>query len=117
MNEKSKKTRMPAIIGAVVLALGILTILICYLIENISSCNNSSCVYSLTGYFVPLVCLVIVVPYGLSLTTSGVVYYLIDKYIPIKKSHPYLWSLLLSAILFYPAHELVAYVVRLFLFR
>ena len=119
MNGKSsKKTWQPAVVGLTISILGILVLLIC---NTIDTCNDSSCVYSVVGYFIPLACLEIVVPYGISLTASGVIYYLFDKFILSKKNcinkdYSFLLSFLMSVMLFYPAHELVAYVIRLILF-
>ena len=118
MNDsKNQKTWMPAIIGVAIFILGIL----CSFTGKMFPCNNSSCVYSFTGYILPLLSLEAIIPYGISLAVSGGTYYLSDKFILSKKrtgkDHPFLWSLLLSIILFYPVHELVHYVVYLILFK
>ena len=112
MNDsKNQKIWMPAIIGVAILMLGIL----CIFTGKMFPCNSSSCVYSFTGYVLPLLGLGVIVPYGISLTVSGGTYYLFDKFILSKKrtgkDHPFLWSLLLSIILFYPVYALVNYVV------
>ena len=118
MNDsKNQKMWMPAIIGVAIFVLGIF----CSFTSKMFPCNNSSCVYSFTGYVLPLLSLEVIVPYGISLAVSGSAYYLFDKFILSKKrtgkDHPFLWSLLLSVILFYPVHELVHYVVYLILFK
>lgn len=118
-NSKNRKIWMPAIIGVAIFIFGVLTILIC---NNLSTCNSTSCVYGFVEYIIPMVCLEFIVPYGISLAMSGGAYYLFDKFILSKKNrtgkdHPFLWSLLLSIILFYPAHELVDYAMCLILFK
>ena len=116
-NGKKQKLWMPAMVGVAIFILGIL----CSFTGKMFPCNNSSCVYSFTGYILPLLCLTVIMPYGISLAVSGSAYYLFDKFILSKKrtgkDHPFLWSLLLSIILFYPAHELVSYVMYSILFK
>ena len=116
-NGKKQKIWMPAIVGVAIFILGIF----CSFISKMFPCNNSSCVYSFTGFTLPLLSLGVIMPYGISLAVSGSAYYLFDKFILSKKrtgkDHPFLWSLLLSIILFYPVHELVRYVVYLILFK
>lgn len=96
---------MPAVVGIAVFVLGVILFL------------------SLVDGLIAIVCLETIVPYGISLAISGGVYYLFDKHILSKKKrinkkdHPFLWSLLLSIILFYPIHILVDEVMYLILFK